>query len=141
LLGQDTSYYRRSSDDDLIKRAKEEDRVLLTLDEELFRRATLRGAKAFLVSGDTELEKLVGVAREFDIDLTFLPELSRCPVCGSTLKSVPRDSVKSKLPSKVAERFESFWQCCNCSKIYWPGSHLRRIDEALKRARRLARPR
>ena len=58
MLGQDVMYSTELNDSALIEVAKKENRVLLTKDLELYKRAIARGLDAFYVEGKVESDRL-----------------------------------------------------------------------------------
>jgi len=140
LIGNDVEYSRESTDDELIRRAVAEGRTLLTSDVELYRRAVADGAEAFLVKGRTEAERLARIAKRFKIDLNIDTASSRCPTCNASIRPVKKELVKGRVPPSTFKVFNEFWECTNssCGKIYWQGSHWKKIGEHLSKAERLA---
>lgn len=134
MLGQDVKYLRSFEDDEMIKIAKADCRIILTRDLKLYRQAMKQGSTAFLVEGSTEAEKLADLARRFDISLKFDVKVSRCPKCNSSIKSVSKEEVISKLPEATSSYYNEFWMCSGCGQVYWHGSHWRRIEKTLKEA-------
>jgi len=61
MMGQDVIYSVQFSDSELLKLAKAEERVLLTRDFELYKRAITRSLDSFYVEGKTESERLAEV--------------------------------------------------------------------------------
>jgi len=141
LIGNDVVYSRDLTDSELIRRAVTEARILLTSDVELYRRAVADGADSFLVKGGTEAERLARIAKRFRIDLNIDTATSRCPTCNATIRPIKKEEVKEKVPPSTYEVFNEFWECTNrdCGKIYWQGSHWKKIGEHLSKAERLAR--
>jgi len=143
LIGNDVVYSRDLTDNELIRRAVAEARILLTSDVELYRRAVADGADSFLVKGRTEAERLARIAKRFRIDLDIDTATSRCPTCNATIRPVKKEEVKGMVPPSTYKVFNEFWECTNrdCGKIYWQGSHWKKIGEHLSKAERLARER
>jgi len=141
LIGNDVVYSRDLTDSELIRRAITEARILLTSDVELYRRAVADGADSFLVKGGTEAERLARIAKRFRIDLNIDTATSRCPTCNATIRPIKKEQVKEKVPPSTYEVFNEFWECTNrdCGKIYWQGSHWKKIGEHLSKAERLAK--
>jgi len=135
ICGYDAEYLRDAEDGELLARALEEDRVLLTRDKALYQKALRMGLKAHFVDGDSDAERLASVAQRFN--LTLKPEGSRCPMCGSELREVDRETVRNRVPEGTYNRYERFWLCTGCGRIYWRGSHWRRIVETIEEAERL----
>jgi hypothetical protein len=111
----------------------------LTSDIELYRRAIANGAEAFLVKGKTEAERLARIAERFKIDLSVDATNSRCPACNSTIRPIMKEQVMDRVPPSTFKMFDEFWECTNsnCGKIYWRGSHWKKIDEHLSKAENL----
>lgn len=138
ILGCDVKYYNDASDDALLNLAEEETRVLLTRDAELFRRANSKGLGAFFVEGKSEAERLANLAKRFNLKLEVDMSVSRCPVCGSSLRRVDIDAVLDKVPSGTLKYYKEFWICDGCGKVYWQGAHWKKINETLNKAKMLA---
>jgi len=137
LLGYEAEYFKGASDDFLLKRTTSENATLLTRDEELFRRARARGLQTLFVEGEDEAERLSNVAARLGLRLDVDEVLSRCPTCGSSLEQVDVDEVRGRVPEGTLRRYREFWVCTGCGQAYWRGSHWKKINETLARARRL----
>lgn len=141
LIGNDVVYSRDLTDNELIRRALSESRILLTSDVELYRRAVADGAESFLVKGRTEAERLARIAKRFSINLDVDAATSRCPTCNAVIRPISKERVKGTVPPSTYRMFNEFWECTNrdCGKIYWQGSHWKKIGEHLSRAEKLVR--
>lgn len=136
MIGCEASYYKGNSDSDLLRQAKENSLVLLTSDLQLYRTAIARHVECFLVEG-TETEQLASIAHRFNLELSIDTEKSRCPTCGSRIRPVKKEEIASRIPPATFKLYQSFWICTktSCAKIYWQGSHWKRIEERLEDAR------
>ena len=47
--------------------------------------------------------------------------------------------MESRLPPHAAERFQDFLLCPSCGRVYWKGSHYRRMLKLIGRTLREAR--
>jgi len=139
MIGCDAFYSKDSLDNDLLFRAKHDSLVLLTSDVQLYRTGIARGIECFLVEGHEEAERLASLAAKFNIRLEIDTATSKCPLCGSSIKPVSRDMVARLVPPTTFNLYESFWICTNasCAKVYWQGSHWKRIEETLEKAREI----
>ena len=111
----------------LIRSAERKDRILLTRDRELARRA---GARAVLVSGDNVLDQLTELVEQGLIE----PELrlNRCSICNELLRPARDHEISSaSYAPKNREDFRFFW-CRTCRKLYWPGSHSQHLEKRIK---------
>jgi len=140
ILGQDVRYDASTKDNKLLRIAHEENMVLLTRDDELYRRAIARKIPTALVLGETEEERVAQIASTFGVDLDVNMAETRCPECGSGLKETPKSDVADAVPQASLRLYDRFWKCTkqNCGKVYWVGSHWNRIRQTLEEAKKLA---
>ena len=135
MLGHDVEYYKSLDDEELIDRAKTENRILLTRDLKLYQRAVTQGANAFLVEGHTEAEKLAQLSKRFNFKLEIDVTVSRCPKCNTPIESVSKEEVIDRIPKATALYYNEFWKCPGCEQIYWHGAHWKRIEKTLREAK------
>ena len=129
IAGFDTLFYRDKGDDELIQEVLESNRVLLTRDRELVQRATKRGVHVLLIEPEDAKSQLSQVKDVFN--LTLEPSLSRCPVCNGILVEESKENVSDRVPETSLNAFDEFWACNECQKVYWKGSHWKKIKETL----------
>src|SRR5690349_3396362 len=98
ILGQEVRYDSIAGDNDLLRLAQEGDMILLTRDEELYRRATAKEITSALVLGKTEEERLAQIANIFGLDLAADVARTRCPECGSVLKRTLKKDLTEGVP-------------------------------------------
>lgn len=128
ILGYDAEY-SRGSDASLVERARRESRILLTRDTGLLRR---RGLPPHLfVRSDHVSEQLRQVVGAFDLTPAS-PSGRRCPRCNTAVEPRTKAEVSGRVPDFVWSRQESFWGCPTCGRVYWAGSHWRRMDETIR---------
>ena len=134
LYGHDTLYGIKD-DDEIIRVALREGRIILTKDVALARRAERLGARVFLLRSNS-LEGQVRELKELGVEFGELfPSKARCPKCNGPIKPVSKREVKGRVPSKVYESYDEFYVCQKCGQIYWPGKQWRemlRIDKKLR---------
>ena len=137
MIGCEAFYYKGSPDADLLQQAKKDSMVLLTCDLQLYRTAIARDVECFLVEGTDGTERLANLAARFNLKLKIDTERSRCPACGSRIKPVKKEEIASRIPPATFKLYRSFWVCteASCAKVYWQGSHWKRIEETLENAR------
>ncbi|NSW85423.1 MAG: Mut7-C RNAse domain-containing protein [Syntrophobacteraceae bacterium] len=58
--------------------------------------------------------------------------LHRCILCNQVLVPIARDQVFGQVPDFVYETSPAFYHCPACLKIYWSGSHSKRMMERVK---------
>jgi uncharacterized protein with PIN domain len=131
VLGWDTRLDPELADPEIVRLAIAEDRLLLTRDRELLRE--LRPPRALEIRHDEPLAQLAQVVRQ--LQLAAPAELfTRCTVCNTPL-SAPLDQHERErlLPPDVQDLPGPARQCPGCGRIYWRGSHARRMRAALDR--------
>ncbi|WP_457750628.1 Mut7-C RNAse domain-containing protein [Thermococcus sp.] len=135
LYGYDT-LYGIEEDNEILRVASSENRVLLTRDSGLAKRAEKLGLKVFLLHSNS-LEGQVKELKTHGVGFKELfPAGARCPKCNGQIKRVEKEEVKGKVPECVYERYDEFYVCQNCRQVYWPGRQWRemvKIDRKLKK--------
>jgi uncharacterized protein with PIN domain len=127
-IGIDTVWEDAISDEDLIRRAITENRFVLTLDKKLNKE--WRVDNVLLLTSDVPLEQFAQVVRHFDLQLPA--ELfTRCLVCNTILRQPSAKEISEFVPPRVREEQEEFYYCRNCNKVYWKGSHTKRMRAAI----------
>ncbi|HZD12042.1 MAG TPA: Mut7-C RNAse domain-containing protein [Candidatus Binatus sp.] len=139
ILGQAVEYDSQLTDNLLLKKASTGGIILLTRDEELYRRALQKKIACLLVQGNVEPERLAEVSHSFNIPLEIDMAKTKCPKCGIDIQRVPKDKVVGRVPETSLRVHNEFWECMNpeCGKIYWMGGHWRQIHNTLEKARLL----
>ncbi|MFQ5928672.1 MAG: Mut7-C RNAse domain-containing protein [Acidobacteriota bacterium] len=130
ILGYDTAYDNRISDDQLIDRCRAQNRIALTRDGRLMERRQL-SCSLFIESEDLfeQIQEVLNFLGE-EVDPARL--LSRCVECNAALESVSRQAARGKVPSYVFKTQLHFKQCPDCDRIYWGGTHRDDIYERLR---------
>ena len=130
LLGYDTAYFPDLDDNELVRLARAQGRILLTRDGELTRR---RGLNSLFVESEELEEQIQQVISELNLE-TERP-FSRCPVCNTPLQEVEKPSVKGRVPPYVFRTKEHFSLCPECDRIYWRGTHWDNMRQEMARIR------
>ena len=130
VLGLDTRYEPTIPDARLVTIANVEARVLLTRDRALLR--DLRPLRAMEVTRDAPLAQVVEVVER----LAIAPPrelFTRCLVCNAPLDAVPDEEHALVVPP-AARGLPGPVRCCPaCGRVYWHGSHARRMRASLER--------
>lgn len=136
-LGHDVVFDETLGDAELAAIAREQRRRLLTRDRRL---CEDRGRPDWcvLLAADRPAAQL----RELDRDLgLFGPGwrdhlFSRCMVCNTRLRPASRDDVADRLPADIRDdprtRAAGVRRCPGCGRLYWEGSHTRRMRRWLE---------
>ena len=120
------------SDAELLALARDENRVLVTRDKRLAAQAHPR---AMVVEGRGAHAEAEHLASRLPIDWTLAP-FTRCLVDNAPLRDAT-DAEAERMPAESRERPGPFRACPACGRVYWPGSHVRRLAERLDRLAQL----
>ena len=126
ILGYDTVYAPDTDDRELLRRARAEDRVLLTADHAL---AARRGAHTLLIKAQSLADQLRQVRAELGPPPGL--EFSRCVACNGELAPADKSTLADRVPPHVFATQQHFTRCPNCGRIYWPGTHVERMKAIL----------
>ncbi|MCX6774017.1 MAG: hypothetical protein NTY68_03420 [Candidatus Micrarchaeota archaeon] len=119
------------NDEALVSEAKASNGFILTSDKPLAERCEKGGIGAFLVPIKMDKkEKLVLVLKSAGIKEIY-PE-TICTVCNGALEKAGKDKVVGNVPDTVLETFSEFLVCPDCKRVYWQGSHWKRIKAFLE---------
>jgi uncharacterized protein with PIN domain len=130
-LGFDTAHDATLPDPDLVRLAESEGRILLTRDRRLLR--DLRPARALEVRSDDPLEQLLAVVAALAIAGPAAP-FTRCLLCNAELSApVAAAEAERLLPPAARGTPGPVRACPQCGRVYWIGSHVRRMQQALDR--------
>jgi uncharacterized protein len=128
LLGFDTWYANDVTDRDLLHRALDDDRVLLSRDRALLCRREL--VHGYLPRSDDPTVQVAEVVGRFALAAVAAP-LTRCVRCNAPLDPVPLDEVATLVPPRSRRAFDRFARCRGCGRVFWPGSHLEALTDVL----------
>ncbi len=126
LRGFDVLYDRTIDDNDIIRLALEQGRVILTRDTALAERP-LAANHLFIISDDVR-EQIRQVLCAYCLD-GFPQPLTRCSKCNEPLAAISRDDARDLVPAHVYETRGAFLQCPLCRRVYWTGTHVRRMRD------------
>jgi uncharacterized protein with PIN domain len=131
--GYDSLWQEGIDDHELIRLARDEERMLLSSDTRIFHFAVIRdGAQPalFVPLRLRPLEQLGHVLGKLQLPLRE----PRCMACGGGLIELPKTAVSGRVPPRTFAWLDVFWECGRCRQVFWRGTHWQRIAGALQRA-------
>ena len=132
--GYDTEIAPTHIDDgELLARAESEARVLLSCDRGLAARGT--GEHVVLLPADGPDAQARALAQALDIDWELAP-FTRCLVDNAPLRAAGEDEI-ARLPPRARALGGPYRACPACARLYWPGSHVKRMRARLARWQKL----
>ena len=139
LLGFDCAYDGGIADAELVRRAVEENRILLTRDRGL--KEAWWVSNVYVLQSENLREQLCELIRTFDL-ARAITVLSRCSECNEPVRAVNVDDIRDRVPPHVLDLHHDFSECPSCGRVFWEGTHAARIrqvaDELLVEVRALA---
>ena len=125
MVGFDTLYRNDYADETLARISSGEGRILLTRDRELLKRSMV--THGYWLRATDPRQQLVEVVRRFDLFRAVAP-FQRCLRCNGLLEPVPKNAVSDRLQPKTSQYYDEFSICKTCDRVYWKGSHYRRMQ-------------
>jgi hypothetical protein len=129
MLGFDTLYRNDYRDEELSQIAGGEHRILLTKDRGLLKRSAV--SHGYYVRETNVRRQLMEVLRRFDLADSISPFV-RCMRCNELLEPVGKEAVADRIPPLSREHYDEFRQCGACGRVYWSGSHYRRMERFIE---------
>ena len=126
MAGFDTAYRNDAKDPELIEQMVAEDRALLTRDRKLLMHNAV--AKGYFVRATKADDQLEEVLTRFDL-YTMITPFIRCPDCNGLLEKVDKEEIRERLEPLTERYFSDFSRCRKCDRIYWAGSHRKRLPD------------
>ena len=124
MAGFDTLYDNHYHDDEIVAIALEEDRVVLTRDRELLKRRTVtHGCYLHALKPAEQFRELFD---RLDLAASARP-FTICLHCNLPLRAVDKADVLDRLPPSVRELHDEFNTCDCCARVFWKGSHHKRM--------------
>ncbi len=128
ILGYDAAYFPDLDDNQLVRLARAEGRILLTRDKELARR---RGLDCLFMESENLEEQIRQVVTELPLEAKR--PFSRCPVCNTPLQRMDKSAVKGRVPPFIFRTQSHFSLCPQCNRVYWRGTHWANMRNELVR--------
>ena len=128
MLGFDVLYRNDFTDEALVLISEQEIRILLTRDVGLLKRSQV--THGYLLSSLDSKKQLAEVVRIFCLNTLFKP-FTRCITCNGLLQKISKQDILDQLQPKTRLYFDEFSQCLSCGKIYWKGSHMKKMQQLI----------
>lgn len=130
MLGFDTTWQRDWGDSEIIDRALEEGRIILTRDVGILKQK--RVTHGYWLRSIRPVQQLAEVVHALDLEGQSNP-FTRCMECNGPIRPVPRQDLVGRIDPDIRRRFDTFRECTNCGRVYWQGSHWQRMQRVVQR--------
>ena len=129
MLGVDTVYFTQTDVSTLIEKAYQEKRIILSRNTKL---KHIDGFPDFVFINDDQPDKqLSEVLKHFKIHISHDQLFTRCLTCNQKLIVGNHEDVKGKVPPYILGIHKEFSLCPQCKKVYWEGTHLKKMKEII----------
>lgn len=125
LLGFDTLYSNNFKTEEIIKQSNEEERIILTRSILLLKNNKVQFG--YWIRSENPVEQLIQILIQLEL-ISELNPFKKCSLCNGELVKVDKELIKDELLSETKKYFDKFYICNKCKKIYWQGSHYKRIN-------------
>lgn len=132
IMGYDALFPLENEDNELVRIALREGRIIVTKDSGLSERRLVTTGRLglLLVRHDDLKSQLRQVVRS--LDLTSPRGFSRCVRCNEPLLGLGRESAKERVPPYVYGTQDDFMECAICRRVYWRGTHWANMQAELR---------
>jgi uncharacterized protein with PIN domain len=127
LVGQDVANPEEADDTKLLQKARLENRILITRDRNLAELCRSVGVDCILINSNGLHDQMKEMAR-IGIKLQLNPQ--RCTICNGTLMEAVKGTNSE---NGHFSNLEKMWECEACGKLYWAGSHWKKMEETLSK--------
>jgi uncharacterized protein with PIN domain len=128
MLGFDTLYQNDYEDDKIIEISVNEKRIILTRDIGILKNGKV--THGYWVRSQKPKIQLNEVLERFDLNSQIEP-LNRCIECNGQIIRADKEEISALLKPRTRKYFHEFFQCTNCRKVYWEGSHYSKMLEKI----------
>lgn len=128
LGGLDTLFRNDYADAEIAALSVGEGRILLTRDRDLLKRREI--THGCFVRALKPVAQFREIVDRLDLYSALRP-FARCMVCNGALRAIDKAQVAHRLPASVGQHQQNFTTCDACGRVYWPGSHWRRMRTLL----------
>lgn len=129
MAGFDTLYRNDYRDSEIADIARHEQRIVLTRDRDLLKqRGISHGCYVHALKPAQQFGEIVG---RLDLGCSFRP-FTLCLECNAPVRKIEKEKVFNELPESVKVNHKNFTICDQCRRIFWEGSHWKRMRQLLE---------
>ena len=133
IIGYDTLLFKEKNDSKMIEIALNEDRVILTKNNQIMKRRLVTNGKlkAVHIKCDEPKVQLRETVKMLSLDYHFNP-FSLCLKCNQKLVPRSKEEMQDFVPPRVFEIQEHYIEYLSCHRIYWHGTHWQAMVSELR---------
>ncbi len=131
ILGFDALFFSKIEDDELLRLADAEGRILLTRDNGLVERAHRGGVEVLFIDSEEWRSQVGQVLDEYHLRDKSRP-YSRCIECNIVLKELSKAKARNLVTPFVLEQAQAFALCPDCGRVFWKGTHHADMEDKVR---------
>ncbi len=128
MLGYDAEIYKSISFSNKIRLANKDKRIFLTRSQKEAK-STIQFSRKRIFSNF--VREQIKELRDY-ISLSENHLFSRCLVYNKKLHQIKKEKIQSLVPGYVYYEHNDFYLCRKCGRIYWRGTHSKRMKKMLE---------
>jgi len=128
MLGFDTLWKVDWLEPEIVRRALNEQRAVLSRSRALLKRKELD--LALLIRSDRPDEQVAEVLARFQV-ADRIRLFGRCTVCNGVVEPVAKEKVRDRIPPRTRLWLDDYYLCRDCGRLYWEGTHMAAIRQRL----------
>ncbi|WP_045222053.1 Mut7-C RNAse domain-containing protein [Desulfonatronum thioautotrophicum] len=129
VVGLDAADCKGMGDSEIAAEAERSSRILLSRDHHLLKRSRVTWGR--LVRSQQPWEQLSEILNLFGLKACLRP-FTRCVYCNCGLQARSKEEVLDRLEPLTKRYYDTFFECSECNRIFWPGSHHERLMDRLQ---------
>ena len=130
ITGIDSFYENNYTDKRIVELSLKFKRTILTRDRGILKRNEV--THGYFVRNIMPEKQLKEVIIRFDLK-KHLKHFSRCLKCNNILEEIEKDKIIDRIPPKVKLNQNEFYICGICDKIYWKGTHFKKMNDLVSK--------
>ncbi|NPD89881.1 MAG: hypothetical protein HGN29_14300 [Asgard group archaeon] len=133
FFGYSTLYRSEETVDVMIKTAQKNDLIVLSQSKQVIDKCQKQNVKAYSMPTSSIEEQLRVLKTNLEIEFEVPPKEMLCSLCNGDISKKEKEEIIDKIPKGTTLHYDDFWQCNECDKIYWLGSHWEDIKRIIER--------
>ena len=134
FFGYDSKYFADIEDRQIIIEAKKENRIIISRDKDLVKKSEKLGLSCIFITKEDETDQFLEIIAQTKIKFSHISgDFARCSKCNGNTVRIEKSSIKENVSPKTYQTNEIFWKCSNCNKIYWEGTHVKKLQDFVNR--------
>jgi uncharacterized protein with PIN domain len=85
-----------------------------------------------ILESDQPEAQLMEICRRLHLPPETWEPLNRCSICNKILLPITPEQAEGRVPDYISQKHEQFFECPQCGRVFWEGSHQRSIRRRLQ---------